>query len=365
MPPRNRFTNNVKPKGYRWRFGTPVGGGLVEYERDSISDIAGETADCQSLWIEKLKMSGGIINNDYYSFFAGTFIDYLADAAYMDSSFGHLNLDNYMYIPNNNEAATMGAARTSPSKAYVDVAANVLELADIAKLVYSSGKTLIQQLARNNLRYQFGIAPIVGDLVKLTKFQEQVDRRVRVLQKLRDTGTYRRTVTIGEYERYDTANFVAQSADAFIMVPKQVHTMHQIRVHCRWIPSVDMSGMSNPVMGALARQAVLNTSIDFAALWEAMPWSWFLDWCGTVGTFLKANRNTVPATLSGVSVMRHTRSIHTTPGFSSPPDGNRVMTPITAQRDTKLRQGGIVSPSAHWPFLSANQMGILASLAVK
>nr|UJQ85140.1 MAG: hypothetical protein 1 [Leviviridae sp.] len=364
MPPRNRFNATVAPKGERWRFGTPVGGGFIETERNSINDIYGETADCQSLWIEKWKVNGGVINNDYYSFWAGTFVNYRADAL-QESNFGHLDLESYMDIPNNNEAATSAAARTSPSKAYVDLTANMLELFDIAHMIRSYGETLIKKVARGNLALEFGMKPIVGDLAKLLVFQEQVDRRVQVLQKLRDTGSYRKTVVIGAYERFATANFVAQSADAFIMVPKAVHTMLLIKAHCRWIPSVDMSKMTNPTMGALARRAIVHRGVDFAALWEAMPWSWLLDWCGNVGQFLAANRNTVPATLSGVSIMRHTKTIHTTPSFSDPSSGNRFMEPISSTRETKLRQGGIVSPSAHWPFLSASQMGILASLSVR
>jgi hypothetical protein len=362
MAPRTETQSSLRPKGTRTRFGSTVGAGqFVAWESATRSDQTGP-GDNAPLTINKWTMSGGVINNDYYSYYGGWFQNYIADGL-SESNFPHIDVSSGGI--SNVAAATMAAARTSPSAAYVDATANALEVLDIAQLIKSSGEYLIQRLARNNLRYQFGIKPLIGDIVKLLNFNDQVQRRVRILEKLRESGTYRKTVDIVTYTGSSTSNLYFQSADALILLPVNRVTNHTIRAHCRWTPATSLRHMDNDTMLRLAQAAVVNRSIDFASLWEALPWSWLLDWCGNVGTFLKANRNTVPATLDGVSVMRHTRTVATFPGYSDPSSGNRKMTPGSVIRETKLRQTSFVSLTAQWPFLSANQMGILASLSVR
>nr|UJQ85377.1 MAG: hypothetical protein 1 [Leviviridae sp.] len=363
MSPRSRTFSRTVPKGTMTRFGTTWGvGGTVMVDKSTCTDHTG-IGDSDPFGVYSYEMSGGRINNGYYSWFGGHFVNYVADCMDTDANFPHLDVTNVG--PSNVEAATIAAARTSPSAPYVDVLANALEIADIAQLIKSTGETLIQKIARNNLRLQFGILPIVRDLDKLMNFQDQAMRRVAVIQKLRDTGSYRKTVKIGHYESYANDSIVAQSADAFIHVPRRISQSYNVGAHCRWIPSVDLSHMKRDQMRALAEEAIVNYRVNLSALWEAMPWSWLIDWCGNIGLFLKANGNTVPATLSGVFVTRHTRTEHVTDGFSDPSSGNRTMEPIRVIRETKLRQPSFVAPAARWPFLSANQLGILASLLVK
>jgi hypothetical protein len=362
MAPRTRTETNTRPKGTRTRFGTTEGAGqMAWWAQRTCSDQIGP-GDNAPLTVSKWEMSGGIINNDFYSYFGGWFQNYFADGM-SEANFPHL--DVWSGGISNPEAATMAAARTSPSSAYVDAIANVLEIADIAQLIKNTGETLLKKAARSNLKVQFGMLPLVRDLDKLIAFQNQAMRRVQVIKKLRDTGSYRKTVDIGVYNGVANDFLVLQSADAFIRVARTIETVHGIRAHCRWKPSVDLSHMDNQAMHALARAAVVNLRVDYSALWEAMPWSWLIDWCGNVGTYLKSQRNIVPASLDSVTVMRHTKTKHRTDGYSDPSSGNRTMTPAFVTRETKSRATSFVSLTAHWPFLSANQMGILASLSVR
>jgi len=362
MAPRTRTQTSVMPKGTDTRFGTTWGAGsLIPWESATCSDHTGP-GDGDPLTINKWSMSGGVINNDFFSWYGAYFVNYVADAM-EESNFPHLDVASGGI--SNTAAATQAAARTSPSAAYVDVTANVLELADIAMLIKSTGETLLKKFASGNLKLQFGMLPLVRDLDKLIGFHEQVARRIRTIEKLRTTGSYRKTVDIGVYNGFASDLFIMQSADAFIRVPRTCYTVHGIRASCKWIPAVDLSYLNNESMYALAKAAVLNTEINFSSLWEAMPWSWLIDWCGNVGTYLKAQRNVVPATLAGVTVQRHTKTIWRVDGYSDPSSGNRTMTPAIVTKEQKLRQTSFVSLTAQWPFLSANQMGILASLSVR
>jgi hypothetical protein len=110
---------------------------------------------------------------------------------------------------------------------------------------------------------------------------------------------------------------------------------------------------------------VTDNIIDFSTVWEALPWSWLIDWGTTVGDYLKAKRNIIPAVLQDVRIMRHVRSewtwsrvVYATNPEGSMSSGFRVL-------ETKSRSPSTpVAPTAHFPFLSGKQVGILSSLAV-
>lgn len=364
MTPRSRTFSEHTPRGMRTRFGSTVGGpnDILECLRSTCSDHTGP-GDCADLTINKWAFEGGVIDNDFYSWFGGHFQSYVADVLVNDGAFPHLDMSSFG--PSNVEAATSAAARTSPSAPIVDATANALEIFDIAQIIKSAGDTMLKRLARDNLRWQFGILPIVRDLSKLMKFAEHAERRAAVIQKLRDQKSYRRTVDIGAWEQMTSDTIVCQSADAFISVARTGRTRKGMRAHCRWIPSVDLSHLNSNGVRKLAEEAIVNYSVNLSALWEAMPWSWLFDWCGNVGQFLKAHNNTVPAVLHGVQIMTHTKTDWVTDSFSDPSSGNRTMSAIKFDREQKLRQQSFVAPAAHWPFLTANQMGLLASIALK
>lgn len=114
-------------------------------------------------------------------------------------------------------------------------------------------------------------------------------------------------------------------------------------------------------MSVLIHRSLYGLTVDASTLWEALPWSWMIDWASSVGDYFKANRNIVPATLMGVHIMRHTKTVHECDAHIS---GTTTMEGIRVVKETKTRNPSFVAPAAHFPFLSGNQMGILASLAV-
>lgn len=245
----------------------------------------------------------------------------------------------------------------------MDIPANVLQLGELALLLRDVGKSALHRIGSTNLKYQFGIKPLVGDLVKMLNFNDQVERRVKEIDKLKTGKGLRRTVDIGSWDKAVSDNFVHQSQGAYIWGPRHGHTSISIRCHCRWSPT-DVPLLSSPKsVRGLARRAVTGGTIDYSTLWEIMPWSWLIDWGFDIGSYLKANRNIVPASLSQCVVMTTTKT-HWFADATTPGDYGRYMTPYILDRWDKRRQMPIVAPTAHFPFLSGNQMGILASLAV-
>lgn len=362
MPGRNRSNVATRYKGIFRRFGVNwVNGGQTFAAFNNCDDVIG-SGDNAPFLMTRADFQGGVINKPDTGFFSASFFDYVADVLGNSAEFPHIGISG---SPFDVEAATIGAAATNPSRPYVDIPVNILELGDIAHLFRVQGNglfdTSLRANANANLRYQYGILPLVGDLTKLLHFQAQVDRRVQEIERLATSRGLRRTIGVFSGSANDALSRTIQSDGILVTGVFDGVTTQDVRVHCRWLPT-DVPALRAPnAMRRLARRAVLGLTLDQSTLWEAMPWSWLIDWCTTTGAFFKASRNIVPAILSDVSVMRHTRTQYTWGGFI---DGDTRITPINIVRESKQRATSFVAPSAHIPFLNGTQMGILASLAI-
>jgi len=140
--------------------------------------------------------------------------------------------------------------------------------------------------------YQFGIAPLVADIkAALSSYDNAVASLNEKMKKYRSipcTATYRRTVMKDGHVSYDPGWFHYQQAT--------------YRVTTR------MSGeivMDVPIMSQVCPQlyAVLDSlSIDVSAsnAWNALPFSWLVDWFVPVGDFLEA----LPSTMKPLTRFR-------------------------------------------------------------
>jgi hypothetical protein len=349
------------PKGiFITSTGSQIGGSYpILIGEDSITDVTG-IGDNEGLDINKWYQKGAIIHGKGAGKREG--INYLADACNTPGNWPHLSIAD---APGNLEAATKAAARTTPSRPKVDVPVAIAELADIPLLIRDSGRSILKKLAGANIKYNFGIAPLVGDLVNLLKFRAQVDKRIEIIKKLKDKG-YRKTVDIWLGSAQHVKFVTYQSNGISIGNWSTGNTIQLVRAHCRWSPTHDMKSITTEEsIRDLAMRAVLGLNAELSTAWEALPWSWLVDWCSTLGDYLMAHRNIIPAQLHAVSVMRHTITTWETPtSYSSSSTGRIPMTAHLVRRDSKTRQLSSVAPIAHFPFLNGNQMGILASLSV-
>lgn len=370
MAPRNRSYVTESQKGRIVTNGQLVAGNHTVWQ--STADCSDQTGpgDCAPLNVDRKSKSGGRVNvfNNASNFWDNYEVDYLInpDLDHLSAPIGMDFLD-ITY-------ATRGAARTNPSRPYVDVPVNLLELGGRIRGIsefgrnffretgYRTGRNVAQHAANTNLLYQYGLKPIVGDIVKLTNFRDQLQRRMLELDRLASPRGLRRTVSLGAWSTSHTMTRVMQSNQHFWTAPVTRVTRQTIRGHFRWFPEADFSSMSSTEREWSAVRALQGLTVDGSTLWEACPWSWLIDWGSSVGDWFKANRNIIPATLSGIHIMRETVTELTTPAVSFGAPGS--MNPIHCVRTTKTRNPSFVAPIAHFPFLSGNQVGILASLAV-
>jgi hypothetical protein len=132
-----------------------------------------------------------------------------------------------------------------------------------------------------------------------------------------------------------------------------------------WNPTQDTPSTSQDI-SALAERIVSDLSeANLATLWEALPWSWLIDWFSSVGSYLDANRNLVAAVGSPVQLMDETTSHFRIAGHTwyTGTDDEIELSPIDNVCITKSRDTRIPGVSAHLPWLNAGQMSILGSIA--
>lgn len=370
MSARTRYHANDVPRGtaiYNTGVHISGSGGTVRIGSDYCVDIERTKAqgDCQYFEVEKFSIDGGRLNgrspSAEFNNFYGTVYETWNNFPH------HTDLPG---SPSDTTVAASAAARTNPSRPHVDIMANVLQLPEIMDLLrFKGSKILLRAGASVNLAWQFGILPIGNDLYSCLDFINAVDRRMKILDKLQTGRGYRKTTKHGGYSASGVYTKTLQSQGTVLNIPYQCTTNQIIKAHTRWKPVGTFRRLDAKSKRILANDAVKGfvssspLQIDFYTVWQAIPWSWLIDWATDMSTYLMATRNIIPCRHDGTYVMRTTQTMYQNVGGSTN-NGKLIYEPVTVTRTNKKRVKGIVAPYAHLPLLEANQMGILASIAV-
>jgi hypothetical protein len=263
-------------------------------------------------------------------------------------------------------------AKTNPSRSSVNVPAFIGELKDLPQLVKGWGRGLMKDVAQANLSWRFGLAPMISDIRKMTKFMKLSNERFNELRKLRDKKALRKRLSL-PYEKvvHDPTNIIIHSQGAFITGTRQDEFTSKSWATIEWKldPSSDIPKQTDQELLKLANRLVTGLT-SFGAVetaWELMPWSWLADWFGNVGDFIAAHNNTVPCTWGRICYMRTTKGssvILADP--ASIPSGVTLSGQFRLWVERKIRQPVVpISPIPlpFLPILNGGQLSILASLA--
>lgn len=297
-------------------------------------------------------------------------------------------------LPAPAEAATALLARSNPSRPAVSLPVAIGELKDIPGMLRDIGNDLIrskkviknyhQQVGSHYLAGLFGWAPLISDILKLTQFQESVDRRSKEFSRLYSNKGLKRRLTIAENSNTQQSNITVESMIATINCRVNTTTKGKVWGTVRWLPTSLPPGGSRSdatyrrmaqgvVLGLGARFNATDWSktkarndfwSDAADAWQLMPWSWMVDWFANTGDYLNAHRNTVPAMSSRINIMTTTETIATytrLPGNDWAQGGGATLT----RKDLARSQVPGAVLTANLGFLTKGQVSILGALAVQ
>lgn len=155
------------------------------------------------------------------------------------------------------------------------------------------------------LNYVFGWDPLVNDIMDLFEVQKWLDYRMRKFQSYKRKGFIRTKVFLG-----NTTATVAGTMNAFRGENGMVTTTatgHHWAV-ARW-KVTDPVLFEQPLVSyeSLIKQS-FGLDFNVVALWNALPWSWMIDWFSNVGSLLKLKQNRFGVEFD--SAVRMTKSVY-------------------------------------------------------
>jgi len=276
--------------------------------------------------------------------------------------------------------ATKAAARTNPSRAHVSIPLFFYELKDVPmmlreaggllskgrKFFLSGGKFDPKKGAGLYLSYQFGWKPLLSDLRKMLQFINETERRADELERLTKNGGLKRRVNLGSMTESEvsTRKLIDYSSKTYGYYHSS--TTSRAWATMRWLPSdVDKIPRARAAQLKLANRLVtgLHHSQISSFLWNAIPWSWLVDWFTDIGDFIEATQNGIAYLSGDVNLMVNTKS-----RVRFAVDSHRSWVSVDGgwrQKETKARYLHAPSAfSASRPLLSGRQVSILGSLAI-
>lgn len=240
-------------------------------------------------------------------------------------------------------------------------------MAELRRRAGASDKTL-QGAAQINLALGFGWAPLISDLADMLGLADAFERRKQQLQKLSEGKSVKKRIKIDENTQTitvgnDRIGTVAGVAEIYGTRTRTVRSR-------KWATSQwqanDLNNLPSLPSDWDVVKSMLGLEISHATLYAAIPWSFLIDYFTNIGDFLEAGRNSHTFHSHHFCVMEEhistttwTRGSHASDDkWVSGGSGREVV-------ESKFRRpiNGSPIPSL-WPFLSANQVSNLASLAI-
>lgn len=279
-------------------------------------------------------------------------------------------------------------AATNPTRAAIQVPVALFELRELPMMVHQAFSLLTKKrdsryakilsprgLAQANLAVQFGWMPLVSDIRSMFDLTDLTAKRAKEFEKLRSSTGLKRRVDLGSNSVIPSAiatsvgGLYSGSFDPLRSTP----TKHSFSWGvARWRPSQGSPYANLPpspfelkamLTGFKSYQQVVN-------LWDALPWTWLIDWFTNFGDILQATQGRHIATPVGGVIM--TTTIHTDVFSSKTVPSIGYPNPATfitfsggvKTRWFKQRALATASVQAYLPDLSGRQLSILGSLAI-
>lgn len=280
-----------------------------------------------------------------------------------------------------NYLETKALASVNPNTPLVDAPLFLYELREFPSLLKGLGDILARRISPGSgpdayLAYQFGWAPLLSDLSTLLDLQGEMQRRIRKLQKA-NTGQRvggllsKRSVTGWTPEfQFNKVTLGSSKLTVSVRGDLEERCWFSGRFSLSQKDKEDLLRIySDGGLDAVRHMLGLSGGVRAATIWNAVPWSFLIDYFVNIGDFLEVRSGSVDYTLSSVCLMCNqkqllsSRVVDNTTTFS--------YTPLDKLYEKKLRTvKSIANPRfAYKPFLTetmkANLGALLTSRALR
>lgn len=384
MPSRTRY-REIAPGAYKGGRAEPQWSGLTVQTpsdrpslRENCVDFVGNRSSTNPLTLHKDDWTVGWFSGHNSS--AWMCYDFLQ---YFDAG------GKFPSVPNITDAvaATIALSRLNPSKPKVNAWNFVYELKDIPQMMRQAGKYMVKygknpkanwpkdlkgfrdikaDLGDAYLSWTFGWDALFRDLGSLLDLLYGLDATMRNLDRL-SHGSLRRRTTVLDVSVPFTVNNAFYCGPLYQAVTRlnlQLRMNRKKWVRVLYKPSQATLAMLDTDRASLARRLIYGHDLHYDTVWNALPWTWLVDWCTTAGDYLAAKRNTLQVEVADVAIMTNTTCVMEGFSFTNPyPDS--VFAPNAHYKwDQKIRVKGANGPvvNSNIQILDVRQLAILGSL---
>nr|UJQ85558.1 MAG: hypothetical protein 1 [Leviviridae sp.] len=214
-------------------------------------------------------------------------------------SYAWPNWTGFVYVPSPpatdwNYWHAKAMAAINPFKPQVDIPLFLFELKDFPRMLRGLGSVLsgtakAKDTPGGYLAYQFGWAPLLGDLAKLADFgklmqnaQNSLTNAANGARVSRKIGNKSSPGSAGtqSYALGSDGNYVlgwAEESSVEAWTTARVHLVEPLP-----LPVYDRQ--------MLILRTALGLNASAATIWEAIPWSWLIDYFTNIGALMEARR---------------------------------------------------------------------------
>lgn len=158
----------------------------------------------------------------------------------------------------------------------------ILELGDVKRMfdIWNGKVGLGKNLAGGHLNYAFGWKPFIGDLKNIIQALSSTVERINQFQQQLNKLTHRSKVVLRENYSLDGSSIASETKCSFSGTLKREVTAHAV---WRAKPLEALSAEMLYVRGVLDS---LGFELNPAIVWNAIPFSFVIDWLVNVGSYL-------------------------------------------------------------------------------
>lgn len=246
-----------------------------------------------------------------------------AGGAISETAFYGSHLEHPPLEETKGEYVTKMAARLNPSRPAVDLGVNVAEMVGAPIKLFSLFRSTLRNGGKRSqfglanlptkwsdpgtayLRLQYGLMPIIRDMRKLLELTNEIDKKIEKVRRLKEHGFLR--ASSKKFPEVHTSTIRIPFHDGV----GGLWEIRSTRVVTRWCTlyytaDTDSLPTTDADTRNMANKVLYGASLDGVTLWNAMPWSWFIDWFSNFGDYIESQRNTIGAKLTKSLVMETT-----------------------------------------------------------
>jgi len=204
---------------------------------------------------------------------------------------------------------TKALANLNPNKPLVDLPLFLFEFREIPKGLKELGEILSRKIKPTSahdayLASTYGWEPLYSDLKSLLNIGKSINDRVKYLTAIENGAHIRRNLGGGDVP-HTLAVGAGTYGDDFrgTLITADITTSETMKA---WVTA--RVRLLNPLpppseVPAEALKLLLNLNVSKATLWNAIPWSFVIDYFAGISDYLEASRGYVPFEVTQMCVM--------------------------------------------------------------